>query len=94
MTSAKPIFVPPEGNRSVEPTGNVGIRVSGIDIGGTVAVFEFQTKPDDGALLLSTTSKIGGSTLSKASTTSRYGDGPHTQIDSDGLRRTSVRRRR
>ena len=51
MTNAKPICVPPDGNRSVEPTGNVRIRVSGNDNGGAVAVLEFQTKPDDGAFL-------------------------------------------
>jgi len=51
IPSAKPIFVPPEGNRSDEPTGNIKIRVSGSDNGGAVAVLEVQTKPDDGAPL-------------------------------------------
>ena len=47
----KPILVPPEGNRSTEPTGNIKIRVSGNDNGGAVAVLEVRTKADDGALL-------------------------------------------
>ena len=51
MTSAKPIFVPPKGNRSVEPTGSIRSRVSGDDNSGAVAVLEFLTKPDDGAFL-------------------------------------------
>jgi mannose-6-phosphate isomerase-like protein (cupin superfamily) len=51
ITNAKAIFVPPEGNRSAEPTGNIKIRVSGNDNGGAVAVVEVQTNPDDGAPL-------------------------------------------
>jgi mannose-6-phosphate isomerase-like protein (cupin superfamily) len=43
---AKPIFVPPGGNRSAEPTGDVRIKVSGADTGGAVAVLEVQTDPD------------------------------------------------
>jgi hypothetical protein len=43
---AKTIFVPPGGNRLVEPTGNIKIKVSGADTGGAVAVLEVQTDPD------------------------------------------------
>jgi mannose-6-phosphate isomerase-like protein (cupin superfamily) len=42
----KPIFVPPGGNRSAEPTGDIRIKVSGADTGGAVAVLEVQTDPD------------------------------------------------
>jgi mannose-6-phosphate isomerase-like protein (cupin superfamily) len=45
---AKPIFVPPDGNRSAEPTGDVRIKVSGADTGGAVAVLEVRTDPDFG----------------------------------------------
>lgn len=48
---AKPIFVPPDGNRSAEPTGEVKIKVSGADTGGAVAVLEVQTNPDFGTPL-------------------------------------------
>jgi quercetin dioxygenase-like cupin family protein len=51
MASARPIFVPPEGSRSTEPTGNIKIRVSGNDNGGAVAVLEVHTKADDGVHL-------------------------------------------
>jgi mannose-6-phosphate isomerase-like protein (cupin superfamily) len=45
---AKPIFVPPDGNRSAEPTGDIRIKVSGADTGGAVAVLEVRTDPDFG----------------------------------------------
>jgi quercetin dioxygenase-like cupin family protein len=40
---AKPIFVPPDGNRSAVPTGDIRIKVSGADTGGAVAVLEVTT---------------------------------------------------
>jgi mannose-6-phosphate isomerase-like protein (cupin superfamily) len=43
---AKPIFVPPDGNRSADPTGDVRIKVSGAGTGGAVAVLEVRTSPD------------------------------------------------
>ena len=43
---AKPIFVPPHGNRSTVPTGDIRIKVSGADTGGAVAVLEVTTDPD------------------------------------------------
>ena len=45
---AKPIFVPPDGNRSAEPTGDIRIKLSGADTGGAVAVLEVRTDPDFG----------------------------------------------
>jgi mannose-6-phosphate isomerase-like protein (cupin superfamily) len=43
---ARPIFVPPGDNRSVEPTGNIKVKVSGIDTGGVVAVLEVETSKE------------------------------------------------
>ncbi len=71
MPNAKPIFVPPDGNRSAEPTGNIKIRVSGNDNGGAVAVVEVQTTLMKGLRFMSITSKTSGSTLLQASTISR-----------------------
>ena len=51
MTSAQPIFVPPDGNLSAASTGNIKIRMSGNDNGGAVAVLEMQTNTDDGSPL-------------------------------------------
>jgi quercetin dioxygenase-like cupin family protein len=45
-SAAKPIFVPPDGNRSAEPTGDIRIKLSGADTGGAVAVLEVHTNPD------------------------------------------------
>ena len=44
--AAKPVFVPHDGNRSAEPTGDIRIKLSGADTGGAVAVLEVQTDPD------------------------------------------------
>src|SRR6516225_7182661 len=44
--AAKPIFVPPDGNRSAEPTGDIRIKLSGADTGGAVAILEVHTDPD------------------------------------------------
>jgi mannose-6-phosphate isomerase-like protein (cupin superfamily) len=45
---AKPIFVPPDVNRSTEPSGNIRIKLSGSDTCGLVAVLEVQTAPGFG----------------------------------------------
>jgi mannose-6-phosphate isomerase-like protein (cupin superfamily) len=42
----KAIFVPPNGNRSTEPTGDIRIKLSGVDTSGAVAVLEVQTDHD------------------------------------------------
>jgi mannose-6-phosphate isomerase-like protein (cupin superfamily) len=44
--AAKPVFVPRDGNRSAEPTGDIRVKLSGTDTGGAVAVLEVQTDPD------------------------------------------------
>ena len=50
MTS-KPIFVSPDGSRSLDPTGPIRIRVSGRDTNGAMAIFEVPTQIDAGAPL-------------------------------------------
>ena len=44
--TTRPIFVPPDGNRSSKPTGDIRIKLSGADTGGAVAILEVHTDPD------------------------------------------------
>jgi mannose-6-phosphate isomerase-like protein (cupin superfamily) len=46
VCAPRPVFVPPDGSRSAEPTGDITIKLSGADTGGAVAVLEVRTDPD------------------------------------------------